>query len=105
MTAPKFKIKKGDQVIVITGKDKGRQGQVLEVIPREARVVVQGINIVKRHKKPTQADVGGIVEKNKSIHISNVSHIDPTSKKPTRVGYRIEDGEKRRFAKASGQLI
>ena len=103
--AVKFKIKKGDDVIVTTGKDKGRKGKVLSIITKDQRVVVQGINMVKRHTKPTQSDPGGIVEKELSIHISNVAHIDPKSDKATRVGYKIEDGEKRRFAKASGQLI
>lgn len=103
--AVKFKIKKGDEVIVTTGKDKGRKGKVLSVDTKDHRVIVQGVNIVKRHTRPTQQDPGGIKEKEKSIHISNVAHIDPKSNKATRIGYKIEDGEKRRFAKASGQLI
>lgn len=103
--AVKFKIKKGDDVIVTTGKDKGRKGKVLSLDTKAHRVVVQGVNIVKRHTRPTQQDPGGIKEKEKSIHISNVAHIDPKSDKATRIGYKIENGEKRRFAKASGQLI
>lgn len=103
--AVKFKVKKGDEVIVRTGKDKGRTGKILSVDTKDHRVVVQGVNIVKRHTRPTQQDPGGIKEKEKSIHISNVAHIDPKSNKATRIGYKIEDGEKRRFAKASGQLI
>lgn len=103
--AVKFKVKKGDEVIVRTGKDKGRTGKILSVDTKDHRVVVQGVNVVKRHTRPTQQDPGGIKEKEKSIHISNVAHIDPKSNKATRIGYKIEDGEKRRFAKASGQLI
>ncbi len=100
-----MKIKKGDKVVVISGRDKGKAGEVLRVIPSEARVIVQGVNIVKRHTKPSQLSPGGIVEKEGAVHISNVAHVDPKSDKPTRVGYRVEDGRKIRFAKRSGAAI
>lgn len=103
--AIKMKIKRGDDVVVIAGKDKGKTGKVREVFPKESRVKVEGINIVKKHKKPTQLDAGGIVDKELSIHVSNVAHIDPESQKPTRIGYKLVDGKKSRFAKASGSLI
>ena len=102
---PKLKIKKGDEVIVITGKDKGKKGQVLEVMPFESRVKVQGVNMVKRHRRPTQTAPGGIDTIEASMHISNVAHIDPESGKATRVGYSIENGNKLRVAKASGKVI
>jgi large subunit ribosomal protein L24 len=104
--ATKFKIKKGDKVVVTTGRDKGKQGEVLRVLRAEARVLVQGVNMVKRHTAPSQASPGGIVEKEASLHISNVAHIDPKSNKPTRVGYKIDkDGRKTRIAKRSGEAI
>ena len=102
---PKLKIKKGDEVIVITGKDKGKKGQVLEVMPSECRVKVQGVNMVKRHRRPTQTAPGGIDNIEASMHISNVAHIDPDSGKATRVGYSVENGNKLRVAKASGKVI
>jgi large subunit ribosomal protein L24 len=101
----KFKIKKGDQVIVTTGKDKGRTGEVIEVRPTEARVKVQGINMVKRHRRPTQTNPGGIEQIEAPIHISNVSLIDPETNKPTRVGYSMEKGKKVRIARKSGKAI
>ena len=102
---PKIKIKKGDEVIVITGKEKGKKGQVLEVMPAESRVKVQGINMVKRHRRPTQTAPGGIDNIEASMHISNVAHIDPDTGKATRIGYSIENGNKVRVAKASGKVI
>lgn len=103
---PKLKVKKGDRVIVITGKDKGKRGEVLRALPSENRVIVQGVNVVKRHQRQTQAQEGGIIEKEASIHVSNVAHIDPGSDKPTRVGYKIlEDGRKVRVAKRSGEVL
>jgi large subunit ribosomal protein L24 len=106
MTAVKFKIKKGDTVIVRTGRDKGKKGEILSVVKDSGRVLVKGINLVKRHTKPTQTNAGGIVQKELSIHVSNVSLIDPKDGLPTRVGYRIEkDGTKVRFAKKSGESI
>jgi large subunit ribosomal protein L24 len=101
----KFKIKKGDQVIVTTGKDKGRTGEVIEVRPADARVKVQGINLVKRHRRPTQTNPGGIDQMEAPLHISNVSLIDPESGKPTRAGYSIEKGKKTRIARKSGKAI
>jgi large subunit ribosomal protein L24 len=103
---PKMKIKKGDEVIVISGRDKGRTGEVLRVFPSEARVVVQGIHMARRHTKPRLGDPGGIVEKELTIHISNVAHIDPQSRRPTRVGYKfLEGGRKVRFARRSGEVL
>jgi large subunit ribosomal protein L24 len=100
------KIKKGDRVIVLAGKDKGRQGQVLKVLPKDERVVVAGINMVKRHTRPTQADPqGGIKNKEAALHISNVAFVDPKSGEPTRVGFRVENGKKVRVAKKSGEVI
>ena len=100
------KIKKGDRVVVLTGKDKGRQGQVLQVMPKDNRVLVSGINMVKRHTKPSQGDPqGGIKNKEASLHISNVAFIDPKSGEPTRVGFRIDGDKKVRVAKKSGEVI
>ncbi|MEC9216511.1 MAG: 50S ribosomal protein L24, partial [Pseudomonadota bacterium] len=101
--AAKFKIKKGDRVVVTTGRDKGKSGEVLAVQRDRNRVLVQGVNLVKRHQKPSQTAQGGIIEKEASVHISNVAHIDPKTDQPTRVGYRLlDDGRKVRFAKGSG---
>jgi large subunit ribosomal protein L24 len=102
----KFKIKKGDKVVVISGRDKGKSGEVLSVLRSDERVLVQGVNMMKRHTKPRPGEPGGIVQKEAAIHISNVAHIDPKSQKPTRVGYRIlEDGRKVRYAKRSGEVL
>ena len=104
--AAKFKIKKGDRVMVTTGRDKGKSGEVLAVQRDRNRVLVQGVNLVKRHQKPSQTAQGGIIEKEASVHISNVAHIDPKTDQPTRVGYRLlDDGRKVRFAKGSGEVI
>jgi large subunit ribosomal protein L24 len=104
--AEKLKIKKGDKVVVITGRDKGKQGEVLRVLPKDRRVIVQGVNVVKRHTRPSATSAGGIVEKEATIDVSNVAHIDPKDGKPTRVGYKVlEDGRKVRFAKRSGEVI
>jgi large subunit ribosomal protein L24 len=104
--AQQFRIKKGDKVIVISGKDKGRSGQVLKVQRQDLRLIVQGVNLVKKHQKQTMAQEGGIIQKEASIHISNVAHIDPVSKKPTRVGIKfLKDGQKTRIAKRSGETI
>lgn len=103
---PKRKIKKGDRVVVLTGKDKGKRGDVLKVFPSEARVLVQGVMMVKRHTRATPRAEGGIVAKEAPIHISNVALIDPTTDRPTRVGYKVlEDGRKVRVAKRSGDVI
>jgi large subunit ribosomal protein L24 len=100
------KIKKGDRVVVLTGKDKGQQGQVLKVAPKDSRVLVSGVNMVKRHTRPSQGDPqGGIKNKEASLHISNVALVDPKSGEPTRVGFRIEGDKKVRFAKKSGEVI
>jgi large subunit ribosomal protein L24 len=100
------KIKKGDTVIVLTGRDRGRTGEVLRVIPDDNRVLVDGVNMVKKHKRPSPASAGGIESMAAPIHVSNVAHKDPKSGKATRVGFKIlEDGRKVRFAKASGEVI
>jgi large subunit ribosomal protein L24 len=102
----KFKIKKGDKVVVLSGRDKGKSGEVLRVVRADNRVVVQGVHMVKRHTQARPGQPGGIVEKEGPIHISNVAHIDPKSQQPTRVGYRfLEDGRKVRFAKRSGEIL
>ena len=99
-------VKKGDRVIVIAGKDKGKIGEVIAAFPREQRVIVQGVNKVKKHQRPTAATAGGIVEKEAAIHVSNVAHVDPKDNKPTRIGVKIlEDGRKVRVAKRSGETI
>ena len=100
------RIKKGDNVVVLTGKDKGRTGTVLEMVTKTDRVLVQGINMVKRHTKQSQTSEGGIIAKEAAIHISNVALADPKDGKPTRVGIKTnDDGKKVRFAKRSGELI
>ncbi|QUD88416.1 50S ribosomal protein L24 [Phenylobacterium montanum] len=100
------KIKKGDRVVVLAGKDKGRQGEVLQVMPKEDRLVVRGVNMVKRHTRPSQSDPqGGIKHKEAALHISNVAFVDPKSGEPTRVGFRMEGDKKVRFAKKSGEVI
>jgi large subunit ribosomal protein L24 len=104
--AGKRKVRKGDRVIVRTGRDKGKTGEIMHVLTKRERVVVQGVNMVKRHTRPSQTSAGGIVEKEASIHISNVAHIDPKTSLPTRVGYKfLEDGRKVRYAKRSGEVI
>ena len=100
------KIKKGDRVVLLTGKDKGKQGAVLRVLPKDERVVVEGLNMVQRHTRPTQADPqGGIKHKEASLHVSNVALVDPKTGGPTRVGFRIEGDKKVRFAKKSGEVL
>ncbi len=105
--AMKLKFKKGDRVTVITGRDKGKTGEVIKLFPREMRAIVQGVHKHKRHTRPTQANPqGGIVEKEGTIHISNIAHVDPKSGKPTRVGFKfLKDGKKVRVAKKSGEVI
>ena len=101
-----MKFKKGDKVVVMTGRDKGRSGTILKMMRSEDRAIVQGINMVKRHQKQTQTDEGGIISKEAPIHLSNLMHEDPTDGKPTRVGFKIlNDGRKVRFAKRSGEVI
>jgi len=104
--ASKLKIKKGDQVLVTTGRDKGKKGEVVRVYPTRNRALVQGVNMVKRHTRPTQTNAGGIVEKEATIDISNLAHIDPKDGLATRVGSKfLDDGRKVRFAKRSGEVI
>jgi len=103
--ATKLKIKKGDKVVVITGRDKGKTGEVMKVLREENRLIVQGVHMVKRHQRQTMQVQGGIVEKEASIHVSNVAHIDPETKKPTRIGYRMDGERKIRFARRSNQAI
>ena len=99
------KIKKGDRVVVLTGKDKGRQGAVLKVLPKDERVVVEGLNMVQRHTRPTQMDPqGGIKNKEASLHLSNVAVVDSKGK-ATRVGFRMDGDKKVRFAKTTGEVI
>ncbi|MCR8969702.1 50S ribosomal protein L24 [Facklamia sp. 7083-14-GEN3] len=100
-----MRIKTGDKVLVISGKDKGKQGTVIKSIPSEDKVVVEGINIAKKHRKPTQTQTGGIEEFPAAIHVSNVKLVDPETGEATRVGYRFEDGKKVRFAKKSDKTI
>ncbi|HCP01541.1 MAG TPA: 50S ribosomal protein L24 [Rhodospirillaceae bacterium] len=102
----KMRIKRGDQVVVRTGRDKGKTGEVLRVDREQNRVLVQGVNMMKRHQRPTQTSPGGINEFEAMIHVSNVALIDPDTSKPTRVGYKtLDDGRKVRFAKRSGEII
>ena len=100
------KIKKGDKVVVLTGRDKGKTGEVVQVMPKEERAVVRGVNLVKRHQRQTGAQEGGIISKEAPLHLSNLAYADPKDGKPTRVGFKIlDDGRKVRFAKRSGDLI
>jgi large subunit ribosomal protein L24 len=100
------RIKKGDEVIVISGRDKGKKGSVLKVLTDQNRVLVAGVHMVKRHQRQTQTEQGGIVEKEASIHVSNVALLDPDGGEATRVGFRsLEDGRKVRYAKRSGEVI
>ena len=102
----KSKIKKGDQVVVMAGKDKGKRGEVLRMLRDEGRAFVQGVNMVKRHTRQSAASSGGIVEKEAPIHLSNLAHIDPKTDQPTRVGYKfLKDGRKVRYAKRSGEVV
>ena len=100
------KIRKGDKVIVLTGRDRGRSGEVIAVRPDDGRALVRGINMVKRHQKQTAQQEGGIISKEATIHLSNLALADPKDGKPTRVGFRLlDDGKKVRFAKRSGEII
>ena len=102
----KFKVRKGDSVIAISGREKGREGTVLRVLTKENRVLVQGLNMVKRHQRPSAQHPGGIIEKEAPIHVSNVALIDPSTRKPTRVGMKVlGDGRKVRVARRSGEVI
>ena len=100
------RIRKGDKVVVIAGRDKGRTGEVLKVLTADQRAIVQGVNLVKRHQRPTPSAQGGINEKEAPIHVSNLMHVDPRDDKPTRVGFKVlENDRKVRFAKRSGEII
>jgi large subunit ribosomal protein L24 len=100
------RIKKGDRVVVIAGRDKGRAGEVLQVLPKESRAVVRGVNVVKRHQRQTASQEGGIISKEAPIHLSNIAIADPESGKATRIGFRVEaDGRKVRVAKRSGEVV
>ncbi len=101
-----LKIKKGDRVVVTTGRDKGKRGEVIKVMPRETRALVRGVNIVRRHQKQSASQEGGIISKEGPIHLSNLALEDPKDGEPTRVGFKIlDDGRKVRFAKRSGEVI
>ena len=100
------KIKKGDHVIVLTGRDKGKHGEVIEVRPKENRAIVRGVNVVRRHQRQTASQEGGIISKEAAIHLSNLAVEDPKDGKPTRVGFKVlEDGKKVRISKRSGEII
>jgi len=100
------KIKKGDQVIVLAGRDKGKKGEVFQVSPKDGRALVRGVNVVRKHQRQSAQQEGGILSKEASIHLSNLALEDPKDGKPTRVGFRtLDDGRKVRFAKRSGDLI
>ncbi|WP_341788289.1 MULTISPECIES: 50S ribosomal protein L24 [unclassified Rickettsia] len=102
----KLKVKKGNEVIIITGKYKGKKGKILKVFPEQNKIVVSGINLVKKHTKPTQVSEGGIITKELPIDISNVAHVDPKTGNPTKVAFKfLEDGSKVRIAKKSGEII
>ena len=106
MTATKLKIKKGDKVFVRTGQDKGKTGEVLSVLKSECKVIVKGINLRQKHKKPSQSGPGGIVKMELPIHVSNVALLDPKTNKPTRVGFKaLKDNKKVRIARKSGEVI
>ncbi len=103
---PSLKFKKGDRVVVLSGRDKGKQGEILVMMPRENRAVVRGVNVVRRHQRQSAQQEGGIVSKEAPINLSNLAHEDPNDGQPTRVGFKfLEDGKKVRFAKRSGELI
>ena len=100
------KIKKGDRVIVLSGRDKGKKGEVFQVMPREGRALVRGVNVVRKHQRQTPQQEGGIISKEASVHLSNLALEDPKDGKPTRIGFKtLQDGRKVRFAKRSGEVI
>ena len=103
--ATKLKVKKGDQVVVITGREKGKRGEILKVLREENRVIVQGVNMAQRHQRQSMQQEGGIVQKELAIHVSNVALIDPKSDKPTRVGYTMDGERKIRVARRSGEAL
>jgi len=99
------RIRKGDNVVVIAGRDRGKTGEVLQVLPAENRAVVRGVNVVRRHTRQSAREQGGIITKEMPIHLSNISLADPTDGKPTRVGFRVVEGRKVRYAKRTGDQI
>lgn len=99
------KIKKGDEVEIMAGKNRGERGTILQVLPKKDRVIVEGLNMVKKHQKPSQNQEGGIVDKEAPLHISNVMVIDPTDSKPCRVGFEIKDGVKKRVSRRTGAVL
>lgn len=102
----KLKIKTGDEVIIITGKNKGKKGKVLKIYPKENKAIVAGVNMVKKHTKASQLNEGGIIQKEMPIHVSNIAHVDPKSGSATKVGFKfLKDGSKVRIAKKSGEVI
>ena len=103
--AKKLRIKKGDQVAVVEGAYKGKKGKVLEVFPAKNRAIVEGVNVVKKHQKPTNDQPGGIIDREASIHLSNLMLVDPKSGEPTRIGRREENGKIVRYSKKSGETI
>tara|TARA_B100000586_G_scaffold245134_1_gene200445 strand:+ start:170 stop:493 length:324 start_codon:yes stop_codon:yes gene_type:complete len=104
--ADKSRIRKGDPVVVVTGRDRGKTGEVTKVLSKRNKVLVQGVSVVKRHTAPSASNPGGILEKEVPIDISNVSLVDPKDRKPTKIGYRfLEDGRKVRYAKRSGEVV
>jgi large subunit ribosomal protein L24 len=104
--AIKFKLKKGDEVVVLTGRDRGKKGRIVQMLRDENRALVEGVNVVRRHTRPSQTQAGGIVEKEAPIHLSNLAIVDPKDGGPSRIGYKtLEDGRKVRFAKKSGEVI
>ena len=103
---PSLKFKKGDRVVVLTGRDKGKQGEILVMMPKENRAIVRGVNVVRRHQSQTAQQEGGIISKEAPVNLSNLAHEDPNDGKPTRIGFRfLEDGKKVRFAKRSGEQL
>jgi large subunit ribosomal protein L24 len=103
---PSLKIKKGDHVIVLAGRDKGKHGEVIKVIPKENRALVRGVNMVRRHQRQSATTEGGIISKEATIELSNLALEDPKDGKPTRVGFKfLDDGKKVRFSKRSGEVI
>ena len=104
--AEKFKIKRGDRVVVLAGRDKGKKGEVMRVLRQDRRAVVSGVNMIKRHTRPSTGDPGGIIQREAPLHISNLALEDPKDGRPTRVGFRfLDDGRKVRYAKRSGEVI
>ena len=105
MSKVKIKLKKGDNVLVITGKDKGKSGSILSILPKKNRAIVKGINVVKKHQKPSKQSGGGIVEKELPIHLSNLAFISIKDGKKTKIGYKFENNKKIRFEKKTGEII